>query len=276
MDSSLLVEVSCSDIERWDKESKELVLPEDVKRDIVSDALECFSDQPRWKCGTHLYAGRAGVGKSMTLKWVLSKVKREFPELKVFWVDGSKFYDQNLGQSAKGVADAFFRLKAITQAGLPVALGMDEVEAIIRCRAKAALANEPGDIGASVTETLKGLDAVMNAGRAYVGCTSNRDQDIDASFIDRVTVLAKFKSLTVQVVEQILIQGMNKAGARLDSGSLSRIAVECKELSGRKIRALPGLAFRQAGVISDESMMRAIRKAKAQDVEADEGIIVTI
>ena len=265
----------------WDA----IILPSGLKERLVRSAaagIALRAEVPFETLPLHgilLFTGLPGVGKTTLARGLASKVARVVSglgEWAFVEIDPHALASSFLGRSQRSVEHLFNDVLQGIAAGGPLAVLLDEVEALVTDRAALSMEANPVDVHRAVDAALVGLDRLARAQpHVVILATSNFSAAIDPAFRSRTDEAVELPLPDVEARRAILahtIQGAAEAFpglAGLAEDDVLRQAAEASEgLDGRRLRkalvaavALRPEANADPNKVAAEDLLIALKQA---------------
>ncbi len=230
-----------------------IILPEDVKRRLVSQAVLNFTLRGKVDCsvlplhGIILLVGPPGTGKTSLARGLAHRTAESFPggKFRLLEVEPHTLTSSAMGKTQRAVSDLFSQ--AITEAAAagPTIVLLDEVETLAADRSKMSLEANPIDIHRATDAVLVQLDilAEKHPHLLFVA-TSNFPEAVDSAFTSRCDLVMPMPLPDREACGQILKDCLTGLGRPIPPSASSPTrrssisAADCVGLDGRAIRKM--------------------------------------
>lgn len=238
--------------ERWDR----IICEPGLKTRLLSYGLFCLAGRKTFSQvglpvhGLGLLEGPPGTGKTTLVHGLANEiakevVRRNMAERVVFVVvDPHALPSELLGGSQRATAALFERgIPEIAEAGDPVIVLLDEVEALAVNRRAASGSTNPVDVHRATDAVLTGIDAVADLCRNVLFLSTTNDiAGVDEAFLSRVDVTERLGLPQLPAVRGILSDTLIDLAleAPLTANELELVARKCVErkMDARQVRKL--------------------------------------
>lgn len=265
---------------------KSIVIDEDVKNRLVSQAVINFTVRPKVHRtvlplhGAILLVGPPGTGKTSLARGLANELATLMKGAKftLLEIDPHALSSSMMGKTQKAVSDLFSQTIAEAAMKGPTIVLLDEVETLAADRTKLSLEANPIDVHRATDAVLVQLDALAESHKNLLFiATSNFPQAVDAAFTSRCDLVLEVPLPNKDACRQILTECLEGLGA-VFSGverlprepGFTKVVDEIVGLDGRAIRkaVANALAVRREVAITPASLtlsdvFEAAKNAKA-------------
>jgi AAA+ superfamily predicted ATPase len=240
----------------WASRWNGIVVADELKHRLLTFGAFCLTQRESLSTvglpvhGLALLSGPPGTGKTTLAHGLAHQVaatlaERGFAEHTLFaTVDPHAFPSEFLGESQRAVGRLFSdTLPELADHGHPLVVLVDEVETLAMARARASLETNPVDVHRATDAVLTGLDALANRyPNVLLVATTNDERTVDAAFLSRVDVHARFGLPPADVIARILVDSLAEVGvsAKPEDEEVRALAQRCaaESVDPRRVRKL--------------------------------------
>lgn len=237
---------------RFDALWEKIVIPEDIKQRLLSQALLEFTVRGSTDSvsvpmhGVILLVGPPGTGKTSLARGLANRVAECFKEKRFHFiaVEPHALANSGLGKSQQAVRNLLQSTIAEHADAGPLIVLLDEVETLSPDRKKLSMESNPIDVHRATDAVLASIDYLASKyPNLLFIATSNFTEAVDDAFISRADLIEAISLPTEAAIQDILIDSLQALAVKWPSikklltiSQLKPVIKLCVGLDGRQIR----------------------------------------